>query len=85
LKRLKIYWNEGSKNIIGKRVKEARLLHNPPLTQDNLSAKLEIINIKLDRIAICRIESGDRFVADYEVVAIAKVLNVTLNWLLLGV
>lgn len=81
---MKIYWNEGSKNIIGNRVKTARLSHTPPLTQDNLSAKLELINIKLDRIAICRIESGDRFVADYEVVAIAKVLDISLNWLLLG-
>lgn len=82
---LKIYWNKESKNIIGKRVKEARLRHNPPLTQDNLSAKLEIMNIKLDRIAICRIEAGDRFVADYEVVGIAKALNLTLDWLMIGI
>lgn len=82
---MKIYWNQGSKNIIGKRVKEARLRHNPVLTQDRLSAKLEVMNIKLDRIAICRIESGDRFVADYEAVAIAKALKLTLDWLLLGI
>lgn len=81
---MKIYWHAGSKNIIGNRVKEARSKFKPPLTQDNLAAKLELMNIKLDRIAISRIESGDRFVADYEVVAIAKALNVTLDWLLLG-
>lgn len=80
---MKIYWHTGSKNIIGNRVKKARLAHNPPLTQGNLAAKLELMDIKLDRISISRIESGDRFVADYEVVALAKALNVTLNWLLL--
>jgi transcriptional regulator with XRE-family HTH domain len=81
---LKIYWYEGSKNIIGIKVKEARNMQKPPLTQENLAAKLELMNIKVDRIAISRIESGDRFVADYEVVAIAKALGVSLDWLLLG-
>lgn len=81
---MKIYWYEGSKNIIGNRVREARIKHTPPLTQENLSAKLKLMNIKLDRISISRIESGDRFVSDYEVVAISKALNVTLDWLLLG-
>lgn len=81
---LKIYWYEGSKNIIGTRVKEARNMHKPTLTQENLAAKLELMNIKIDRITISRIESGDRFVADYEVVAMAKALGVSLDWLLLG-
>jgi len=81
---LKIYWYEGSKNVIGTRVKKARHMLNPTLTQENLAAKLELMNIKLDRISISRIESGDRFVADYEVIAIAKALNVSLDWLLLG-
>jgi transcriptional regulator with XRE-family HTH domain len=81
---LKIYWYKGSKNVIGTRVKKARNMFNPPLTQGDLAAKLELMNIKLDRISISRIESGDRFVADYEVIGIAKALNVSLNWLLLG-
>jgi len=42
------------------------------------------LDIKLDRISISRIESGDRFVSDYEVVALAKALEVSLDWLLLG-
>ncbi|WP_368488192.1 helix-turn-helix domain-containing protein [Clostridium sp. BJN0013] len=59
-------------------------MFSPTLTQENLAAKLELMNIRLDRISISRIESGDRFVADYEAIAIAKALNVSLNWLLLG-
>lgn len=81
---MKIYWNSGSKNIIGSRVRQARLKFKPIMTQENLSAKLELMDVKLDRISICRIENGDRFVADYEVVALSKVLNVSLDWLLLG-
>ena len=81
---MKIYWYKGSKNIIGARVKEARKMNKPALTQENLAAKLDFMDIKLDRISISRIESGDRFVSDYEVVALAKSLGVTLEWLLLG-
>lgn len=81
---MKIYWYNGSKNIIGDRVKAARSMHKPALTQENLAAKLDFMDIKLDRISISRIESGDRFVSDYEVVALAKALEVSLDWLLLG-
>lgn len=81
---MKIYWFEGSKNIIGKRVKETRQKFNPPITQHDLSARLGVIGFNIDRVSISKIEAGDRFVADYEVVAIAKVLDVSLNWLLTG-
>ena len=81
---MKIYWHEESKNVIGPRVKEARVNHKPPLTQDQLAAKLELMNIKIDRISISRIESGNRFVADYEVIGLSKALKVSLDWLLLG-
>lgn len=59
-------------------------MHKPNLTQENLAAKLDFMDIKLDRISISRIESGDRFVFDYEVVALAKSLEVSLDLLLLG-
>jgi len=52
--------------------------YKPDLTQENLAAKLDFMDIKLDRISISRIES------DYEVVALSKVLEVSSNWLLLG-
>ena len=67
------------KNIIGKKVRELRLQKG--LTQDQLAAKLEINQIKSDRIIISRIESGNRFVPDYEVLEFAKALDVTPNHL----
>lgn len=82
--KMKIYWYNGAKNIIGQRVREAREKSNPQLTQQDLSAKLGILGINIDRVSISKIEAGDRFVADYEAVAIAKALNVSLLWLLTG-
>lgn len=81
---MKIYWHKGSENIIGPRVKKIRHMSKPIITQENLSAKLELMGISLDRLSISRIESGNRFVTDYEVVALSKALNVSIYWLLLG-
>lgn len=79
---MRIFWHNGSKNIIGSRVREARQGANPIITQQDLSARLEVMGYNIDRVSISKIESGDRFVPDYEVVAIAEALNVSLNWLL---
>ncbi len=81
---MKIYWFNNSKNIIGKRVKEARLSSNPVITQQDLSAKLAVLGVNIDRVSISKIESGDRFVSDYEVLALSQVLNVSVEWLLKG-
>lgn len=70
------------KNIIGRRVAEARQGCKPALTQDALSGKLARLGIQLDRAAISKIESNHRYVLDYELKALAEVLGVEVNWLL---
>ncbi len=80
---MKIYWHNGSKNIIGKRLREARMNAKPQITQQDLSARLEVLGYNIDRVSISKIESGDRFVADYEVVGLAKALSVSIEWLLI--
>lgn len=77
---MKTSLKSGSKNIIGKNLKLMR--KNSKLTQEQLAAKLELNDVQLDRIAISRIESGNRFVADYEVVELAKALKITPETLL---
>jgi len=72
----------GQKNIIAKRVAQARQARNPPLTQDGLSGKLARVGIQLDRAAIAKIENNHRRVLDYEVKALAAVLGVEAGWLL---
>ena len=72
------------KNIVGKRVVEARQGCEPVLTQDALSGRLARLGIQLDRAAIAKIENNHRHVLDYELKAIAHVLGVDVNWLLGG-
>lgn len=73
------------KNIIGRRVAEARRCCIPALTQDALSGRLARLGIQLDRAAIAKIENNHRHVFDYELKALAEVLSVDINWLLEGV
>ncbi len=77
---MKIYDFNGRKNICGERVKEARRKQN--LSQENLAAKLQIEGVIIERDSISRIEIGTRFVADYELLALCKILKVLPEYLL---
>ena len=77
---MKIYDYNGKKNVCGDRVHEARC--KVRLTQSDLAAQLQINGIIIERDSISRIEIGTRFVADYELRELAKILKVSVNWLL---
>lgn len=77
---MKIYWHNGSKNIIGKNLKKIRLERN--LTQSDIAAALQLKGYEFDRITILRIENGLRFVHDYEVKILCEVLGVSYKDLL---
>ncbi len=77
---MKIYDYNGKKNISGERIHEARCKLR--LTQSDLAAQLQINGIIIERDSISRIEIGTRFVADYELRELSKILRVTVNWLL---
>ena len=70
-----------SQNLVGLRVKQARLALKPPLTQAVLSRKLAKLGVNIDRAGIAKIEVGIRGVLDFEVVALAKALDVKVTWL----
>ena len=70
------------RNIIGVRVKEARLKERPIATQKDLSARLESYGVILSYSAIAKIESGVNAVSDIQLVAFAKALKVSTAWLL---
>ena len=74
--------NDSSNNISGKNIKRIRLEQIPRLSQRALADKLQIQGIDLDKNAVQRIESGQRFVTDIELLAFSKVLNVSLDVLL---
>ena len=77
---MKIYDYNGKKNICGERIKEAR--KKLKLSQENLAAKLQVEGITIERDSISRIEIGTRFVADYELLVLCKILNVSPAYLL---
>lgn len=71
---MKIYDYSGRANISGDRIHQAR-------TAQRLSHKMQVYGVGLGREAISRIETGDRFVTDYELAIFARVLGVSLVWL----
>ena len=77
---MKIYDYEGKKNICGERLHEARCRLR--LTQSQLAAQLQVAGIIIERDSISRIEIGTRFVADYELRELSRILHVSVNWLL---
>ena len=77
---MKIYDYQGKKNICGDRIREARVIAR--MSQSELAAKLQVEGITIERDSISRIEIGTRFVADYELMILSKVLNRDVSWLL---
>lgn len=77
---MKIYDYNGRKNICGDRVREAR--HKLRLSQSDLAARLQIAGVIVERDSVSRMESGTRFIADYELAVLAESLNVDVRWLL---
>ncbi len=77
---MKIYDFNGSKNICGARVREARKKQG--LSQENLAARLQVEGVVIERDSVSRIEMGTRFVADYELLILCRVLGVTPEYLL---
>lgn len=76
---MKIYDYKGRKNLCGDRVKEARTRLN--ITQTDLAARLQVAGITMERDSVSRIEIGTRFVTDYELAVLAKILGVSMEWL----
>lgn len=77
---MRLYTLDGKYNISGERVREARI--RARMTQDALSAKLQLAGLQLGQMAVSRIETGKRVVPDFELPIIASVLGVSTDWLL---
>lgn len=77
---MKIYDFNGRKNVSGNRIYEARTKNR--LSQSDLAAQMQIAGIMIERDSISRIEIGSRFVPDYELIVFARVLKVSVLWLL---
>ena len=77
---MKIYDFNGEKNISGERIRMARVIKH--LSQSDLAARMQLKGVILERNAVSRIETRERFVTDYELMVFAEVLDVSVEWLL---
>lgn len=77
---MKIYDFYGQKNISGDRIHQSRTTQR--ISQADLAARMQVRGVTIERETISKIETGDRFVTDYELMIFAEVLGVTMDWLL---
>ncbi len=75
----KIVFGE-KKNLISKNLKLLRVKRG--MTQEQLAAKMQLLNVNIDQQMISKIENNNRIVTDYELVCFCKVLKADIKELL---
>ena len=69
------------KNIVGRRVRQARREAKSQITQLELVARLQSLGLSIDQSALSKIENEQRPVTDVEIKALAEALKVSVSWL----
>ncbi|MBQ7956401.1 MAG: helix-turn-helix transcriptional regulator [Clostridia bacterium] len=72
--------SDGLNNVCGKNIASFRT--ELKISQRELADRMQLVGIDLDKNAIQRIECGKRFVTDIEIIAFAKIFDVTFEELL---
>jgi len=75
---------DGTNNLCGKRLARLRMEHDPPLSQRKLAQMLQVRGYDVDNHFIRRVELGERFVTDIELVMLTDVLGISFEELLSG-
>ena len=73
---------DGLRNISGKKMAELRKSMKPKMSQRALADRLQLSGLDVGKNVIQQIESGERFVSDIELKAIAAVFGVSADVLL---
>lgn len=73
--------DDGLNNVCGKNIAKLRI--ELKISQRELADRMQLVGIDIDKNAVQRIECGKRFVTDIEVIAFAKIFNVSFEELLL--
>lgn len=72
----------GEKNLVGQRLKLLRARDG--LSQRDLSRELQLIGLDMDKNVITRIETNKRYVTDLELRGLAKIFQVSYQYLIDG-
>lgn len=70
----------GSNNICGNNIAKYRKALK--LSQREFADRLQLLGLDIEKNAIQRMESGQRFITDIELVYLAKALDISLNELI---
>lgn len=73
---------DGRNNLCGKKIFELRKQQTPKMSQRILAEHLQIKGIDVDKNAVQRIESGERFVTDIELKVLAEIFQISVDELL---
>lgn len=76
----KIKAADGTNNLCGRRV--AQIRKEKKLSQRKLAVKMQILGFDVDHYFVRRVENGERFVTDIDLVIIARALGVPIADLL---
>ena len=68
-------------NICGDRVRLGRAMQKPPMRQEDLARKINLMGMEITPLIISRIEKNQRHVCEGELYVRAKALGVTMEWL----
>ena len=75
----KMFLIEG--NLCGDRVRLGRAMQKPPMRQEDLARKINLMGMEITPLIISRIEKNQRHVCDGELLMLARALGVTMEWL----
>ncbi len=74
----------GRNNLCGRNVYRLRTNGEKKLSQRIIAEKMQLYGIDVDKNAIQRIESGQRFVTDIELLALSRIFGISCDELLRG-
>ena len=70
----------GTRNMVGSRIEKFR--KDNGIKQKDLLAQLQVNGIDMNASGLSKLEGQIRSVNDYELLALSKILGVSVNWLL---
>lgn len=74
--------NEGKNNICGANIKRFRQARPQKTSQRLMASEMQLLGLDLDKNAIQRIESGERYIPDIELKVFAEYFGITVDELL---
>lgn len=72
----------GKLNAVGSKIKDYRINNN--MSQEQLTAKLQVYGINLHKNSLQKIERGDRVIKEYELAVFCDIFKVSADEILKG-